>query len=166
MRGVISRQIRRSTRGTSRRLGQSLDDVVSARFLRPQHDLDEDDVESANEQEAETAERERPRRPKDSTGAEEIQPQRSSRPGAGVAFTPHASTLFEHPSRPEHDEFTQDDVIAGRKTMTIIDQDIHLIRDVQRGMRSRGFRTALLSADESRVQHYHDWLDHVLDVPF
>ncbi len=85
---------------------------------------------------------------------------------AGVAFTPHPSTLFEQPSRPEHDEFTQDDVIAGRKTMTItIDQDIHLIRDVQRGMRSRGFSTALLSADESRVQHYHDWLDHILDVP-
>ena len=42
--------------------------------------------------------------------------------------------------------------------MTItIDQDIHLIRDVQNGMRSRGFDRALLNDDEARVQHYHDW---------
>ena len=95
-----------------------------------------------------------------------LAPDKAVADRAGGPFTPHASTLFEQPSRPEHDEFTQDDVIAGRKTMTItIDQDIHLIRDVQRGMRSRGFRTALLSADESRVQHYHDWLDHLLDAP-
>ncbi len=49
--------------------------------------------------------------------------------------------------------------------MTItIDQDIHLIRDVQAGMRSRGFDTALLCDDEVRVQHYHDWLSYLLAV--
>ena len=49
--------------------------------------------------------------------------------------------------------------------MTItIDQDIHLIRDVQAGMRSRGFTTAMLSDEEARVQHYHDWLDHFIGV--
>ena len=67
--------------------------------------------------------------------------------------------------RPVHEEFTQDEIIDGSKTMTItIDQDIHLIRDVQAGMRSRGFTTAMLSDEEARVQHYHDWLDHFIGV--
>jgi len=67
--------------------------------------------------------------------------------------------------RPAHDEFTQDDIIAGRKTMTItIDQDIHLIRDVQAGMRSRGFHAQKLCDDEARIQHYHDWLDHFIEM--
>jgi phenylpropionate dioxygenase-like ring-hydroxylating dioxygenase large terminal subunit len=84
---------------------------------------------------------------------------------AGVAFTPHPTDDRAPLERPEHDEFTQDDIIAGRKTMTItIDQDIHLIRDVQAGMRSRGFGTARLCDDEARVQHYHDWLGHHLGV--
>jgi len=84
---------------------------------------------------------------------------------AGLPYEPHPSTLFEQPSRPEHDEFDQEDIIAGRKTMTItIDQDVHYIRDVQRGMHSRGFRAARLCDDEVRVQHYHDWLDAVMGV--
>ena len=42
--------------------------------------------------------------------------------------------------RLDREEFTQEDVIAGKKTMDItVDQDVHLIRDVQNGMRSRGF---------------------------
>ena len=62
--------------------------------------------------------------------------------------------------RPEHDEFDQEAVIAGEKSMTItLDQDIHLIRDVQKGMHSRGFSEAWLCDDESRVQHYHRWID-------
>jgi phenylpropionate dioxygenase-like ring-hydroxylating dioxygenase large terminal subunit len=78
---------------------------------------------------------------------------------AGVRYEPHPSTLFEQPERPVHDEFDQEDVIAGRKTMGItIDQDVHYIRDVQRGMHSRGFKTSRLCDDEARVQHYHDWL--------
>ncbi len=84
---------------------------------------------------------------------------------AGVAFSSHPTDHRTPAERPEHDEFTQDDIIAGRKTMTItIDQDIHLIRDVQAGMRSRGFITARLCDDEARVQHYHDWLSHHLDL--
>jgi len=84
---------------------------------------------------------------------------------AGVAFASHPTDHRTPAERPEHDEFTQDDIIAGRKTMTItIDQDIHLIRDVQAGMRSRGFITARLCDDEARVQHYHDWLSHHLDL--
>jgi hypothetical protein len=56
-------------------------------------------------------------------------------------------------------------VIAGHKSMTAtIDQDIHLIRDVQAGMHSRGFVDQLLCVDEVRVQHYHDWMDHVMGV--
>jgi hypothetical protein len=67
--------------------------------------------------------------------------------------------------RPEHDVFTQDDIIAGDKTMTItLDQDIHLIRDVQKGMHSRGFSGAWLNDDENRVQHYHTWLDRYMDA--
>ena len=62
-----------------------------------------------------------------------------------------------------HDDFDQEDVIAGRKTMGItLDQDVHYIRDVQRGMHSRGFKTSRLCDDEARVQHYHDWLDHFM----
>ena len=68
-------------------------------------------------------------------------------------------------ARPEHDVFTQDDIIAGDKTMTItLDQDIHLIRDVQKGMHSRGFSEAWLNDDENRVQHYHTWLDRHMDA--
>ncbi|MDA0338344.1 MAG: aromatic ring-hydroxylating dioxygenase subunit alpha [Proteobacteria bacterium] len=68
-------------------------------------------------------------------------------------------------NRPEHDEFDQEDIIAGRKTMTItIDQDIHFIRDVQKGMHSRGFGEAWLNDDEGRVQHYHDWYNHYLGL--
>lgn len=84
---------------------------------------------------------------------------------AGVDFAPNDALLPAPDERPLHDAFTQDDIIAGRKTMTrTIDQDIHLIRDVQAGMRSRGFDTALLSDEENRVQHYHDWLDHRLGI--
>ena len=84
---------------------------------------------------------------------------------AGVAFEPHDPTDVEPVARPDHDEFGHDDVITGRKTMTAtIDQDIHLIRDVQAGMRSRGFGDQLLCDDEVRIQHHHDWLDHVLGV--
>jgi hypothetical protein len=65
--------------------------------------------------------------------------------------------------RPEHDEFDQEAIIAGDKTMTItLDQDIHLIRDVQKGMHSRGFEEAWLCDDEARIQHYHGWIDRYM----
>ena len=84
---------------------------------------------------------------------------------AGATLAPEATADSETYQRPSHDEFTQDEIIVGNKTMTItIDQDIHLIRDVQAGMRSRGFNTAMLSDEEARVQHYHDWLDHFMSV--
>jgi phenylpropionate dioxygenase-like ring-hydroxylating dioxygenase large terminal subunit len=84
---------------------------------------------------------------------------------AGVAFASKDPMGVERPPRAVHDEFTQDDVIAGRKTMTItVDQDIHFIRDVQAGMHSRGFEAQVLGDDEVRIQHYHDWLDHVMGV--
>ena len=67
--------------------------------------------------------------------------------------------------RPVHDEFTQEDIIAGRKTMTItVDQDVHYIRDVQAGMHSRGFESQILCDDEVRIQHYHDWMDFTMGV--
>lgn len=85
-----------------------------------------------------------------------------ARPGS-LSFTPRGDPRPDPQLRPEHDEFTQDDIIEGRKSMTVtIDQDIHLIRDVQAGMHSRGFDTALLNRDEIRVQHYHDWLNHYM----
>tara|TARA_B110000305_G_scaffold238239_1_gene303222 strand:- start:117 stop:1460 length:1344 start_codon:yes stop_codon:yes gene_type:complete len=66
-------------------------------------------------------------------------------------------------ARPEHDEFDQEAIIRGEKTMTItLDQDIHLIRDVQKGMHSRGFKEAWLNDDESRVQHFHSWFDQYM----
>ena len=87
---------------------------------------------------------------------------------AGVDFEPHPAddrwpSDVPVGSRVAHDSFVQDDIIDGRKSMTItIDQDVHLIRDVQAGMRSRGFDTAVLCDDEVRVQHFHDWLPHLL----
>ena len=66
--------------------------------------------------------------------------------------------------RPEHDEFDQEAIIAGEKTMTItLDQDIHLIRDVQQGMKSRGFEEAWLNDDEARVQHYHNAINEYMN---
>ena len=79
----------------------------------------------------------------------------------GVPFKPYNPTAAEPVPRPDHDEFSQEDIIEGRKTMGItIDQDVHYIRDVQAGMHSQGFDAALLCEDESRIQHYHDWLTH------
>jgi len=82
---------------------------------------------------------------------------------AGVEFRPsNPKDLLPIP-RPTHDEFEQDDVIAGRKTMDItVDQDVHLIRDIQAGMHSRGFTSQILSEEEARIQHYHDWLDYFM----
>ena len=75
---------------------------------------------------------------------------------ADLQFMPKPKPIPEE--RPEREEFTQEDVIAGKKTMDItVDQDVHLIRDVQNGMRSRGFKKQVLNDDESRIQHYHDW---------
>ena len=89
------------------------------------------------------------------------QPDPAVAAAAGIAYEPHPHDDRAPQERPEHDEFMQDDIIEGRKSMTItIDQDVHLIRDVQAGMRSRGFDTAQLCDDEVRVQHFHDWLAH------
>jgi hypothetical protein len=33
---------------------------------------------------------------------------------------------------------------------------------MQAGMHSRGFDKAILSKDEERVQHFHDWVDNWL----
>ncbi len=100
-------------------------------------------------------------------------PDREIQENASVSFPPiqnRANISFnidqtpDGLERPEHDEFTQEDIIAGRKTMTItLDQDIHVIRDVQKGMHSRGFSEAWLNDEESRVQHYHSRLDHVME---
>ena len=60
---------------------------------------------------------------------------------ADLQFMPKPKPIPDE--RPEREEFTQEDVIAGEKTMDItVDQDVHLIRDVQNGMRSRGFSTS------------------------
>lgn len=62
--------------------------------------------------------------------------------------------------RPEREVFTREDVLEGRNSMTItIDQDIHYLNDMQAGLHSRGFDRAWLNQDESRVQHFHDWVD-------
>ena len=62
--------------------------------------------------------------------------------------------------RPEHDVFDREAVLSGKKSMTItIDQDVQYLPDMQAGMRSEGFQRAILNEDESRVQHFHDWVD-------
>ena len=52
---------------------------------------------------------------------------------------------------------------AGLGLMITIDQDIHFICDVQKGMHSKGFDEAWLNDDEARVQHYHDWLNRYME---
>ena len=76
-----------------------------------------------------------------------------------LRMLPHAPAAAAL-DRPDRQVFTQDEVIAGKYTMNItIDQDIHLLRQMQAGLHSRGFQRAFLNDDESRVQHFHDWLD-------
>ena len=90
-----------------------------------------------------------------------MEPDPSVAEAVNVSFNMSDQPSVAPDERPEHDEFDQEDIIAGRKTMNItIDQDVHFIRDVQNGMHSRGFDTAWLNDDECRVQHYHDWLNH------
>ena len=94
-----------------------------------------------------------------------MMPEGRQRQSAGsLSFTPRKDPAGPPPASGRRETtFTQEQIISGEKTMTItIDQDIHLIRDVQAGMRSRGFDTALLSDEEVRVTHYHHWLDHYM----
>lgn len=76
----------------------------------------------------------------------------------GIRLHPGLGTSRED-DRPEHTVFDQDAVINGEHSLTItFDQDIYHLRDMQAGMHSRGFDYAVLNQDESRVQHFHDWL--------
>jgi hypothetical protein len=94
-----------------------------------------------------------------------LQPDPKVAERAGVSFEPFPGTQFSVGERAEHDDFDQEDVIAGRKTMgATVDQDVHYIRDVQAGMHSRGFTAQQLCDDEVRIQHYHDWYDHVMGL--
>jgi phenylpropionate dioxygenase-like ring-hydroxylating dioxygenase large terminal subunit len=80
----------------------------------------------------------------------------------GLTLNPHLMASRED-ERPEHDVFTQEDVIAGKHSLTItLDQDIYYLSDMQAGMHSRGFDHAVLNEDEVRVQHFHDWVDAYL----
>ena len=77
-----------------------------------------------------------------------------------LELLPGSSFYEQTGSRPEHDIFTRDDVVQGRKSLTVtIDQDIHYLNDMQAGMHSKGFESATLSNDEERLQHFHDWVD-------
>lgn len=80
---------------------------------------------------------------------------------ANISFNPEDRDVRTGEERVEHEDFTQEDVIAGKYTMTItVDQDVHLLRDIQAGMHSRGFDACWLNDDEGRVQHFHDWVDY------
>ena len=72
-------------------------------------------------------------------------------------------TVSRDDDRPQHDVFSQADVIAGKHSLTItLDQDIYYLADMQAGMHSRGFDRAVLNEEEVRVQHFHDWVDDYL----
>ena len=80
----------------------------------------------------------------------------------GLTLNAHLMASRED-ERPEHEVFTQEDVIAGKYSLTItLDQDIYYLSDMQAGMHSRGFDHAVLNEDEVRVQHFHDWVDAYL----
>ena len=81
----------------------------------------------------------------------------------GLELLPGSHDYQYSDARVEHEVFTRQDVIEGRNSMTItIDQDIHYLNDMQAGMHSRGFDSAILNNDEERVQHFHNWVDNWL----
>ena len=83
-------------------------------------------------------------------------------PTRGLTLNPSLGTSREA-ERPDRDCFTREDVLAGTHSLTItIDQDIQYLPDMQAGMHSRGFDSAILNEDEVRVQHFHDWVDEWL----
>jgi phenylpropionate dioxygenase-like ring-hydroxylating dioxygenase large terminal subunit len=91
-------------------------------------------------------------------------PDNQAQTQANISFSREQRDTSGNALRPERDEFPYQDIVEGRKTMTITqDQDISLIRDIQKGMHSRGFKQAWLCDDESRVQHYHTWLDRYME---
>jgi phenylpropionate dioxygenase-like ring-hydroxylating dioxygenase large terminal subunit len=80
----------------------------------------------------------------------------------GLTLNPRLMVSQED-ERPEHEVFTAQDVIAGQHSLTItLDQDIYYLADMQAGMHSRGFDSALLNEEEVRIQHFHDWVDACL----
>ena len=81
----------------------------------------------------------------------------------GLELLPGSYEYEYSETRVEHEVFTRQDVIEGRNSMTVtIDQDIHYLNDMQAGMHSRGFNKAILSDDEGRLQHFHNWIDNWL----
>ena len=44
-----------------------------------------------------------------------------------------------------------------------IDQDVELLSGVQKGMLSTGFERVFLNEDEMRVQHFHNYLNQLID---
>ena len=81
----------------------------------------------------------------------------------GLELLPGSYEYQYSSTRVEHEIFTREDVLAGRNSMTVtIDQDIQYLNDMQAGMHSRGFQKAILSNDEGRLQHFHNWIDNWL----
>jgi len=67
--------------------------------------------------------------------------------------------------RPQRESMQHEQIVSGEKTMDItIDQDIHLLADVQAGMRSTGFDRVWLHDTEARVQHLHNQIDAMIDA--
>jgi phenylpropionate dioxygenase-like ring-hydroxylating dioxygenase large terminal subunit len=93
-----------------------------------------------------------------------MDPDETAATNANISFSQEQGDTSGNAARPERDEFPYQDIVEGHKTMTITqDQDISLIRDIQKGMHSRGFSEAWLNDDESRVQHYHTWIDSYMN---
>ncbi|WP_164844039.1 aromatic ring-hydroxylating oxygenase subunit alpha [Croceicoccus ponticola] len=70
-----------------------------------------------------------------------------------------AAKAMKSGQRPEREVFTQADVTNGSMSMTeTVDQDIFYLPYMQAGMNSAGFDEAVLSDDENRIRHFHDWL--------
>lgn len=88
-------------------------------------------------------------------------PIEQSADGRSLALVgdPHTREAMASGIRPEREVFTQDDVNRGAVSMTeTVDQDIFYLPFMQAGMNSAGFDQAVLSEDENRVSHFHDWL--------
>jgi phenylpropionate dioxygenase-like ring-hydroxylating dioxygenase large terminal subunit len=80
----------------------------------------------------------------------------------GLTLNPRLE-VSKSDERPEHESFDAQAVINGEHSLTItLDQDIYYLADMQAGMHSRGFDSAVLNQDEERLQHFHDWVQHHL----
>jgi len=73
---------------------------------------------------------------------------------------PQAEQVMASGGRPPRQMFSQEKVNDRTHSLTeTVDQDIFYLPNMQAGMHSAGFDAAHLNDDETRISHFHDWLE-------